>query len=123
MTTSTLAVETDGHQSRTGPLPLLSPFPKEGDEALEPRDRLPESILIEVPSDILAITRQSLPTARQWRLAVRDHFRWALKNGYDVVSVRRVRDRGSRVLRPDSLGRRHQSEASRATGEPVTTLT
>jgi predicted GNAT superfamily acetyltransferase len=89
VTTSTSAVETDGHQSRTGLLPLLSPFPKEADEVLEPRDRLPESILIEVPSDILAITRQSLPTARQWRLAVRDHFRWALKNGYEVVSVRR----------------------------------
>ncbi len=39
--------------------------------------------------DILEITRRSLTTARQWRLAVREHFRWALANGYDIVSVRR----------------------------------
>jgi predicted GNAT superfamily acetyltransferase len=52
-------------------------------------DRRPEALLIEVPTDILEITRRSPATARQWRLAVREHFHWALANGYDIVSVRR----------------------------------
>jgi predicted GNAT superfamily acetyltransferase len=88
VTTSTSAVEADRHPSRTGRLPMLSPFPREGDEVLVPDSR-PEAFLVEVPTDILDITRRSLATARQWRLAVRDHFHWALANGYDIVSVRR----------------------------------
>lgn len=86
--TPTSAVESDRHQLPSGQLPLLSPFPREGDRPLDMSQR-PANVLIEVPSDILAITQRSLPTARQWRLAVRDHFRWALSNGYDVESVRR----------------------------------
>jgi predicted GNAT superfamily acetyltransferase len=92
VTTATSAVEADRHPSRSGQLPMLSPFPREGDEIFDPATARPESVLIEVPSDILAITQRSLPTARQWRFAVRDHFRWALANGYDVVSVRRDAD-------------------------------
>jgi predicted GNAT superfamily acetyltransferase len=88
VTTSTSAVEADRHPSRNGQLPLLSPFPREGDDVLAREDRRPEALLIEVPTDILEITRRSLATARQWRLAVREHFHWALANGYDIVSVR-----------------------------------
>jgi predicted GNAT superfamily acetyltransferase len=82
-------VEADRHRSRNGTLPLLSPFSRDGDEMFEPAERRPDSLLIEIPSDILAITLRSLQTARQWRLAVRDHFRWALSAGYEVESVRR----------------------------------
>jgi predicted GNAT superfamily acetyltransferase len=89
VTTQTSAVEADRHPSRNGKLPLLSPFPREGDDLLDAVDGRPESVLIEVPPDILAITQRSIATARQWRLAVRDHFRWALANGYDIESVRR----------------------------------
>ncbi len=88
VTTSTSAVEADRHPLRNGRLPLLSPFPREGDDVFLPEDRRPEAVLIEVPTDILEITRRSLTTARQWRLAVREHFHWALANGYDIVSVR-----------------------------------
>jgi predicted GNAT superfamily acetyltransferase len=88
VTTSTSAVEADRHPSRNGQLPLLSPFPREGDDVLAREDRRPEALLIEVPTDILEITRRSLATARQWRLAVREHFHWALANDYDIVSVR-----------------------------------
>jgi len=80
----------DAHRSaRAGTLPLLSPFPRAGDETMVPGDRMPEFILIEIPPDILDVTRRSLTTARQWRLAARDHFRWALTSGYEVESVRR----------------------------------
>ncbi len=72
-----------------GALPLLSPFPREGDDVFAPGDRHPEAVLIEVPSDILGMTRLSPTTARRWRLAVREHFPWALANDYDVASVRR----------------------------------
>src|SRR5262249_6108148 len=63
VTTPTSAVEADRHPSRGGQLPLFSPFPRDGDEVFEPAESraLPESLLIEVPSDILAITRRSLP--------------------------------------------------------------
>jgi len=100
VTTLTSAVESDRHQPPTGQLPLLSPFLREGDQPLDMAQR-PANVLVEVPSDILAITQRSLATARQWRLAVRDHFRWALTNGYDVDSVRRdaADDREFYVLR------------------------
>jgi predicted GNAT superfamily acetyltransferase len=89
VTTPTSVVETDRPPSRSGQAPLLSPFPRDGDEVFDLANARAETVLIEVPSDILAITHRSLSTARQWRLAVRDHFRWALTNGYDVTSVRR----------------------------------
>ena len=80
----------DAHQpAREGALPLLSPFPRTGDDVMATGERHPDAILIEVPADILDVTRGSLPIARQWRLAVRDHFRWALASGYEVESVRR----------------------------------
>ena len=89
VTTATSAAEGDRHPVRSGQLPVLSPFPRDGDEIFEPADQRPDALLIEVPLDILAITQRSLQTARQWRLAVRDHFRWALAAGYEVEAVRR----------------------------------
>ncbi|HEV8449129.1 MAG TPA: hypothetical protein VGQ44_20040 [Gemmatimonadaceae bacterium] len=107
--TLTSAVESDRHQPPSGRLPLLSPFPREGDQPLDTgggQRPPPPNVLIEVPSDILAITQRSLATARQWRLAVRDHFRWALSSGYDVDSVRRdaADDREFYVLRYSGRG-------------------
>jgi predicted GNAT superfamily acetyltransferase len=48
-----------------------------------------DAMLIEVPGDIAAVTRESLAAARQWRLAVRDQFQNALAAGYTVGAVRR----------------------------------
>jgi predicted GNAT superfamily acetyltransferase len=94
VTTPTSPVDHDqAAATRNGPLPILSAFPRERDDVLKlgggGSTQRPDALMIEVPADILETTRTSLATARQWRLAARDHFRWALKNGYDVVSVRR----------------------------------
>jgi predicted GNAT superfamily acetyltransferase len=89
VTTPTSPSDREHRSTRDGELPLLSPFPRAGDDVMAPGDRKPEAILIEIPPDILDVTRHSLPIARQWRLAARDHFRWALASGYEVESVRR----------------------------------
>ncbi len=89
VTTPTSPIESDHHTVRAGALPLLSPFPREGDDVLRTGDRHPDAVLIEVPPDILEVTRRAVSIGRQWRLAVRDHFRWSLAAGYRVESVRR----------------------------------
>jgi predicted GNAT superfamily acetyltransferase len=86
---TTLPTGAERHGSRAAPLPLLSPFPRENDDVITPGERRPDAVLIEVPSDILELTQRSPATARRWRLAVREHFQWALANGYRVESVRR----------------------------------
>jgi predicted GNAT superfamily acetyltransferase len=89
VTTPTSPIGVERHPAGDGALPLLSPFPREGDDVIAPGDRHPDAVLIEVPSDILGLTRLSPATARRWRLAVREHFQWALANDYRVASVRR----------------------------------
>jgi predicted GNAT superfamily acetyltransferase len=91
VTTPTSVTGVERHPAGNGALPLLSPFPRDGDDVitLGVGDRRPDAVLIEVPSDILELTRRSPATARRWRLAVREHFQWALANDYRVASVRR----------------------------------
>ncbi len=103
--TPTSPIEGNHRSARQGSLPLLSAFPRDGDDVLSD-GRHPDAVLIEVPSDILEITRRSVITARQWRLAVRDHFRWALGAGYAVESVRRdaAADREFYVMARRSAG-------------------
>lgn len=88
VTTSTNAVETDQTPAISAALPVLTPFLRPGDE-LMPAGACPDAFLIEVPSDILDITRRYPAKARQWRLAVREHFQWALANDYRITFVRR----------------------------------
>lgn len=89
VTTPTSAADGDRSQPIADALPVLTPFPQRGDDVMTIGERRPDALLIEVPSDILDITRRSLAMARQWRLAVREHFEWALANDYRVASVRR----------------------------------
>lgn len=89
VTTPTMAGDAERSRPTADALPVLTPFPQRGDEVMTLGERRPDALLIEVPSDILDITRRSPATARQWRLAVREHFEWALSNGYRVASVRR----------------------------------
>jgi predicted GNAT superfamily acetyltransferase len=89
VTTPTTPGDTDHARVAGDALPVLTPFPQRGDDVMAIGEQRPDAILIEVPSDILDITRRSLAAARQWRLAVREHFEWALSNGYRVASVRR----------------------------------
>jgi predicted GNAT superfamily acetyltransferase len=71
------------------PVPVLTPYPRPHDVPVSPGDRIPDMVLIEIPIHILAIAEQSSATARVWRFAVREHFQWALANGYTAASVRR----------------------------------
>lgn len=89
VTTPTTAADSERARPIGDALPVLTPFPHHGDDVMAIGERRPEAVMIEVPSDILEITQRSLATARQWRLAVREHFEWALSNGYRVASVRR----------------------------------
>jgi chorismate synthase len=94
VTTPTTPTDVERHSAgaQSGALPLLSPFPREGDDVMTMGAARPDAVLIEVPPDILTLTRQSPATAKRWRLAVREHFQWALANGYRVSSVRRAVD-------------------------------
>jgi len=69
--------------------PVLTAFPKLDDHTVSVRDHAPETALIEIPPDILEVLARSPGTAQTWRLAVRDHFQWALAHGYTVTSVYR----------------------------------
>jgi len=86
---STSAVILDRPVARNDQLPILSPFPREGDDIVRPGDREPDAMLLEVPPDILDVIQRAPAAARKWRIAVREHFQWALAHGYDVASVRR----------------------------------
>lgn len=69
--------------------PVLTAFPKLDDHTVSVRDHAPETALIEIPPDILDVLARSPGTAQTWRLAVRDHFQWALAHGYTVTGVHR----------------------------------
>jgi predicted GNAT superfamily acetyltransferase len=70
-------------------LSVLTPFPRLNDVSLSVGDWSPDVVLIEMPTEILEVLERSPSTAQTWRLAVRDHFRWAVKRGYSVTGVHR----------------------------------
>jgi predicted GNAT superfamily acetyltransferase len=69
--------------------PVLTAFPKLEDHTVSVRDHAPDVALIEIPADILDVLARSPTAAQTWRLAVRDHFQWALSHGYTVTGVHR----------------------------------
>lgn len=87
-----VSVRTAPHARRPFDAPLataprLTAFPRLDDITMAIGDRSPETALIEIPEDVLGVVRRSSQTARTWRLAVRDHFQWALSHGYVVTGV------------------------------------
>jgi predicted GNAT superfamily acetyltransferase len=70
-------------------VPILTPFPRLNDVTLSVGDWSPETVLIEIPVEVVEVLERSPVTVQTWRLAVRDHFRWAMKRGYSVVGVYR----------------------------------
>jgi predicted GNAT superfamily acetyltransferase len=82
-------------------LPVLTPFPRPADVRLDGRAPRAPLVLIEVPTDLAAVVAQSLEAAATWRAATRDHFQWALRQGYDVTALHRddVTGRAFYVLR------------------------
>ena len=73
----------------TASTPLLTVFPRLNDLTLSLDDRSPDAALIEIPGDMLEVLSRSPALARTWRLAVRDHFQWALSRGYTIAGVHR----------------------------------
>lgn len=73
----------------TSPAPILSAEPQPGDDVLEPGDRSPPAVWIEVPSDFQQLLAVSPRAAKAWHEAVRTHFLWALGNDYRVAGFHR----------------------------------
>ena len=71
--------------------PILTAFPRLDDLTISVGERAPDAALIEIPGDVLHVLDRSATSARTWRLAVRDHFQWALGHGYSVAGVHRDR--------------------------------
>lgn len=69
--------------------PVMTAFPRLNDVTISIGDRSPGTALIEIPSDVLRVVAKSPNAGRTWRLAVRDHFQWALSHGYVVAGVHR----------------------------------
>lgn len=69
--------------------PVLTAFPRLGDLTTSGDDCPPDMALIEIPSDVLDVLTRSPASAKTWRLAVRDHFQWALSQGYTVAGIHR----------------------------------
>lgn len=74
--------------------PILTAFPRLSDATISSGDRPPEAALIEIPADILEVIGRSPAAAHAWRLAVREHFLWALSHGYVVSGVQVNADAG-----------------------------
>jgi len=95
LATDRLVVCLEGGQRTAAPLnptahdrlPILTAFPRLSDVTMSVGDRNPESVLIEIPADVLDVMRRSPPAAQTWRLAVRDHFQWAMARGYTISGV------------------------------------
>ncbi len=49
----------------------------------------PPSLWIEVPSDVQRVREHAPEAVAAWRLAVRNHFTWALDHGYEVQALER----------------------------------
>lgn len=75
-------------------LPILTAFPRLSDATMSVGDRNPETALIEIPADVLDVMSRSPAAAHTWRLAVRDHFQWALARGYAISGVQVNADAG-----------------------------
>ena len=80
--------------SMNGVGPVLTAFPRLNDITVSVGDRSPEMALIEIPDNILDVLARSATAAHTWRLAVRDHFQWALTHGYSVHGVHRDPETG-----------------------------
>ena len=75
-------------------LPVLTAFPRSGDDLLNAESTPPAAALIEIPLDVQKVVDESPSTAAAWRASTRQHFQWALRTGYAVTALRRDPDGG-----------------------------
>ena len=71
------------------PLPVLTPIPRLGDRALDGDQ--PTFALIEIPVDVQRVAEESADAMNLWRVATREHMQWALRHGYRITALHRVR--------------------------------
>jgi predicted GNAT superfamily acetyltransferase len=69
--------------------PMLTPFPQSGDPVLAPGDSSAPFLRLEIPTDFVKVLAEAPAKARQWHTSAREHFQWALGNGYTVSGLRR----------------------------------
>ena len=72
-----------------GSIPVLTPFPRAGDIAVDLDDTTAPSVLIEIPTDLHQVITTTPDVAGTWRLATRASFLRALRRGYEVTGLRR----------------------------------
>lgn len=83
------------------PAPILTRGPENGAPTLTDSSPRPPAVWIEIPLDIMRLIAESPDIAATWRMAVRRHFEWALRNGYVVTGFHRdsVTSRGFYTLK------------------------
>ena len=70
-----------------GSVPIRTPFPRPGD-ASDDATGAP-AVLIEIPHDLQAVVSRAPAEATVWRMGTRASFRAALRDGYEVLGLRR----------------------------------
>jgi chorismate synthase len=76
----------DAADART---PILTTRPQSGDQLLSPGAELPRRARLEVPTDFTQLLADAPADAKAWHAATREHFQWALANGYIVTGLGR----------------------------------
>ena len=79
----------NGSNGSNGTAPVLTPFPRAGDIAVEPGEITAPTVLIEIPADLQQVMSTTPNVATTWRLATRASFRTAIERGYQVAGLRR----------------------------------
>ena len=80
---------TNGTNGTNGALPVLTPFPRDGDVVIDLERTAAPAALIEIPSDLQQVMTTTPDVAGTWRLATRASFLEALRRGYAVTGLRR----------------------------------
>jgi predicted GNAT superfamily acetyltransferase len=70
-------------------VPILSARPQMGDPVAPVGGKRPPRVRLEIPSDFSQLLAHAPAEARAWHAATREHFQWALANGYLVIGLRR----------------------------------
>lgn len=76
-------------EAPSGAVPILTPIPRPGDVLVNNASACPPMVWIEIPADIQQVIARAPAEAETWRWSVRDHFEWALGNGYAVTGLHR----------------------------------
>ena len=72
-----------------GRTPILTARPQPGDLSASTSEKTSPRMRLEIPSDFGELLITAPAEARRWHAATREHFQWALANGYVVLGLRR----------------------------------